>query len=236
MEKQPIMGTTYPSGLPAASYVLQDVLSRIKKPVHLLNITTLSQLRKDAHPSSYNGLNRMDCSHWCVAGLPDTWNQLLYSVFTAYFLVFLSIFFVTSNGFFYEELTEGIAIKRTEKTSHLHFYFHDIVGGKNPTAVKIAGPLNRRAQGLYAIAAQEDLSLLMVVNFAFMEGEYNGSSISILGRNPVFNDVREMPIVGGSGLFRFASGYALAHTIWFDSKTGDATVEYNVYVTTNEVS
>ncbi|XP_031284885.1 dirigent protein 22-like [Pistacia vera] len=190
-------------------------------------------------------------------------SSISYSVFTAYFFVFLSIFFVTSNGFFYEELTEGIAIKRTEKTSHLHFYFHDIVGGKNPTAVKIAGPLNStgygfgstlmmddaltegpertsklvgRAQGLYAIAAQEDVSLLMVVNFAFMEGEYNGSSISILGRNPVLNDVREMPIVGGSGLFRFASGYALAHTIWFDSKTGDATVEYNVYVTTNEVS
>ncbi|KAJ0037810.1 hypothetical protein Pint_22011 [Pistacia integerrima] len=42
MEKQPILGTTYPSGLPAASYALQDVLSRIKKPVHLVNITTLS--------------------------------------------------------------------------------------------------------------------------------------------------------------------------------------------------
>ncbi|KAJ0037532.1 hypothetical protein Pint_23835 [Pistacia integerrima] len=79
METQPIMGTTYPSGLPAASYVLQDVLSRIKKPVHLLNITTLSELRKDAHPSSYNAFKGMDCTHWCIAGLPDTWNQLLYT-------------------------------------------------------------------------------------------------------------------------------------------------------------
>ncbi|XP_044488186.1 protein trichome birefringence-like 38 [Mangifera indica] len=79
MEKQPVMGTTYPSGLPAASYVLQEVLSSIKKPVHLLNITTLSQLRKDAHPSSYNAFKGMDCTHWCIAGLPDTWNQLLYA-------------------------------------------------------------------------------------------------------------------------------------------------------------
>ncbi|KAG5539149.1 hypothetical protein RHGRI_019639 [Rhododendron griersonianum] len=63
-----------------------------------------------------------------------------------------------------------------------------------------------------------------------VQGPYNGSSISVLGRNPVLNDVREFPVVGGSGLFRLARGYALAHTIMLDFKTGDATVEYNVYV------
>ncbi|KAJ9190596.1 hypothetical protein P3X46_001781 [Hevea brasiliensis] len=77
-ETQPISGSNYSSGLPLALYVVEDVLSRIKKPVHLLNITTLSQLRKDAHPSSYNGFKAMDCTHWCIAGLPDTWNELLY--------------------------------------------------------------------------------------------------------------------------------------------------------------
>ncbi|XP_022764449.1 dirigent protein 22-like [Durio zibethinus] len=171
--------------------------------------------------------------------------------------VIFPTFYNTVNGIFCEELTEGIAIKRVEKTSHLHFYFHDVTSGKKPSAVKIAGPANSsaygfgatmmmddaltegpdissklvgRAQGLYAIAAQEEVSLLMVMNFAFIEGTYNGSSISILGRNPVFNDVREMPIAGGSGVFRLARGYALAHTIWFDYNTGDATVEYHVYV------
>ncbi|XP_061357488.1 protein trichome birefringence-like 38 [Gastrolobium bilobum] len=82
-ETQPISGSTYSTGLPPASYVLQDVLKTISKPVHLLNITTLSQLRKDAHPSSYNGFKGMDCTHWCVAGLPDTWNQLLYAALTS---------------------------------------------------------------------------------------------------------------------------------------------------------
>ncbi|MFQ6635341.1 hypothetical protein Gotur_012196 [Gossypium turneri] len=38
-----------------------------------------------------------------------------------------------------------------------------------------------------------------------------------------------MPIVGGSGIFRFARGYALAKTVWFN-KNGDAIVEYNVTV------
>uniref|UniRef100_A0A6N2N5X3 Dirigent protein n=1 Tax=Salix viminalis TaxID=40686 RepID=A0A6N2N5X3_SALVM len=148
---------------------------------------------------------------------------------------------------------------KKEKLSHLHFYFHDIVSGKNPTAVQIAradmtntsstgfglvamidDPLTMRpelssklvgrAQGIYASASQNDLGLLMTMNFAFMEGKYNGSTLSVLGRNSVMSTVREMPIVGGSGLFRFARGYAQASTHKFDIKTGDAVVEYNVYV------
>ncbi|XP_047174935.1 protein trichome birefringence-like 38 isoform X2 [Vigna umbellata] len=76
-ETRPINGSTYSAGLPKAYYVMEDVLKKITKPVHLLNITTLSQLRKDAHPSSYNLFKAMDCTHWCVAGLTDTWNELL---------------------------------------------------------------------------------------------------------------------------------------------------------------
>lgn len=82
-ETEPVSGSTYPGGSPLALQVVEDVLSTIKKPVHLLNITTLSQLRKDGHPSSYNGFKGMDCTHWCVAGVPDTWNELLYTAITS---------------------------------------------------------------------------------------------------------------------------------------------------------
>ncbi|KAG2687800.1 hypothetical protein I3760_09G067900 [Carya illinoinensis] len=79
-EGEPLSGSTYPAGTPPATAVVNNVLSRIKKPVYLLDITTLSQLRKDAHPSSYSGQHSgTDCSHWCLPGLPDTWNQLLYA-------------------------------------------------------------------------------------------------------------------------------------------------------------
>lgn len=78
-ETLPLNGSTYPGGLPRPSYVLEEVLQKIQKPVTLLNITTLSQLRKDGHPSSHNGFHGMDCTHWCVAGVVDTWNQLLYA-------------------------------------------------------------------------------------------------------------------------------------------------------------
>ncbi|CAD5185001.1 unnamed protein product [Musa acuminata subsp. malaccensis] len=87
-----------------------------------------------------------------------------------------------------------------------------------------------RAQGFYALAAKEETALLMAMNLAFVEGKYNGSTITVLGRNAVFSDVREMPVVGGSGLFRLARGYAQARTYSVDLGTRDAVVEDNVFV------
>ncbi|KAL2322583.1 hypothetical protein Fmac_026962 [Flemingia macrophylla] len=77
----PVLGVRYPGGLNQAELVLEKVLGAMKKPVQLLNITPLSQLRKDGHPSVYGfgGHRNIDCSHWCLPGVPDTWNQLLYA-------------------------------------------------------------------------------------------------------------------------------------------------------------
>ncbi|EOA37955.1 hypothetical protein CARUB_v10009422mg [Capsella rubella] len=81
-QMQPLGGSSYPSGQPPSAGVVSKVLGSMRKPVFLLDITTLSQLRKDAHPSSYGGDGGTDCSHWCLPGLPDTWNQLLYAALT----------------------------------------------------------------------------------------------------------------------------------------------------------
>ncbi|XP_008807680.1 dirigent protein 22-like [Phoenix dactylifera] len=146
-----------------------------------------------------------------------------------------------------------------QKLSHLRLFWHDVVSGPDPSAVRVAqaasanqsatgfgtlvmiddaltlGPeltskLVGRAQGFYALASKEESGLLMSMNFAFTEGKYNGSTVTILGRNTVFSEVREMPVIGGSGLFRMAQGYAQARTHSFNPKTGDAVVEYNVFV------
>ncbi|CAI9116212.1 OLC1v1017304C1 [Oldenlandia corymbosa var. corymbosa] len=79
LERRPLNSSNYPGGMPLASSVVNDVLSKISKPVILLNITTLSQLRPDGHPAIHNGIGGMDCTHWCVAGVLDTWNQLIYA-------------------------------------------------------------------------------------------------------------------------------------------------------------
>ncbi|KAM3358202.1 protein trichome birefringence-like 41 [Capsicum galapagoense] len=80
-EITPVNGSTYPSGLPIVVDIVKQVLNNMTKPgaVSLLDITKLSQLRKDGHPSKYNRFKGMDCTHWCLAGVPDTWNQILYA-------------------------------------------------------------------------------------------------------------------------------------------------------------
>ncbi|CAA7016774.1 unnamed protein product [Microthlaspi erraticum] len=149
-----------------------------------------------------------------------------------------------------------LGLYKKEKLTYLRFYWHDMLKGRNPSAVVIQQPVSNsssfgamtmmddplttdmprnstvvgQAQGIYADAAQGDICYLMIMNFAFKTGKYNGSTITILGRNPVFTKVREMPVVGGSGIFRFARGYVTAETKFFDFKGGEATVEYNCFI------
>ncbi|KAF8779237.1 hypothetical protein HU200_002917 [Digitaria exilis] len=59
--------------------------------VQILNITELSDYRKDGHPSVFrkqyvpltkeqiaNPASYADCTHWCLPGVPDVWNEFLY--------------------------------------------------------------------------------------------------------------------------------------------------------------
>ncbi|MBA0698156.1 hypothetical protein Goari_021661 [Gossypium aridum] len=191
---------------------------------------------------------------------------------TQSFIIFLILFFITiitsfsrlTVAYGYSEVfgkyisPSSLGLKR-EKLSHLHFYLHDVLSGKNVTGIRVVDgkPLTNhssqfifgdvyviddpltiepdinsktvgKAQGTYTVASQGELSLLMVTNFAFTEGKYNGSSLSVLGRNEVLSTVREMPIVGGSGVFRFARGYAQVRTQSINQAR--AIVEYNVFV------
>lgn len=72
---------TFIGGQHPAQLVLEKVLRNIAKPIYLLNVTNLSQPRPHGHPSVFGNAAQtgMDCSHWCLAGVPDTWNQLLYA-------------------------------------------------------------------------------------------------------------------------------------------------------------
>lgn len=154
---------------------------------------------------------------------------------------------------------KALGLHKKEKLTHIHFFWHDVVAGKNSTVVHVAGPplgadprasfgsvvviddpltvgpdpaskLIGRTQGIYASASQSDLSLLEIFNYVFTDGEFKGSSLSLLGRNAILEEVREMPILGGTGVFRFCRGYALLKTNMFNTTSGDAIVEYDVYV------
>ena len=81
--------------IPAIMRVVENVLEDLKARglnVQMLNITQLSEYRKEGHPSIYrkqweplteeqtsNPKTYADCAHWCLPGVSDTWNELLYA-------------------------------------------------------------------------------------------------------------------------------------------------------------
>ena len=98
METQPIVNRTPPLNIGTdwrlhgvARGVLARYLHRV--PVHFVDITGLSELRKDAHTSVHtlrqgklltpeqqaDPKTYADCIHWCLPGLPDTWNHFIYA-------------------------------------------------------------------------------------------------------------------------------------------------------------
>jgi len=144
-----------------------------------------------------------------------------------------------------------------QKVSRLHFYLHDTLSGKNVSSVQVAqasstvksptifgavfifddplteGPeptsrLAGRAQGLEGSAGQQELGLLVAMNFVFTTGKFNASSLTILGRNTALKPPSEMPIIGGTGVFRLARGFVIAKTHSLNVTTGNCVLEYSV--------
>ncbi|KAI5671625.1 hypothetical protein M9H77_11989 [Catharanthus roseus] len=89
-ETEPIKNDTYLTPYPTKMMVLERVLKGMKTRVSYLNITRMTDYRKDGHPSIYrkqsysdeerrSPLRFQDCSHWCLPGVPDAWNEILYA-------------------------------------------------------------------------------------------------------------------------------------------------------------
>ncbi|XP_047064033.1 protein trichome birefringence-like 1 [Lolium rigidum] len=89
-ETEPIKNEHYLSTYPPKMSILEDVIHKMRTPVVYLNITRLTDYRKDAHPSIYRKQHLteeerrspeiyQDCSHWCLPGVPDSWNELVYA-------------------------------------------------------------------------------------------------------------------------------------------------------------
>ncbi|KAH7664312.1 Dirigent protein [Dioscorea alata] len=97
--------------------------------------------------------------------------------------------------------------------------------GQDPNS-KVLG----QVQGLSVSAGQDKTLLVFMADFEFTSGEFNGSSISVLSRNPILETDREVAIVGGRGKFRMARGFADLHTNYMNATSNVVIVEYNVTV------
>ncbi|CAA0836261.1 Protein trichome birefringence-like 34 [Striga hermonthica] len=96
-ETEPVLKDGY-WGVATDREMMQAVESTIEKlekiglKVEYLNVTNLSDYRKDGHPSIYRKFRHppsdeqladpksySDCVHWCLPGVPDVWNHILFS-------------------------------------------------------------------------------------------------------------------------------------------------------------
>nr|XP_043624976.1 protein trichome birefringence-like 5 [Erigeron canadensis] len=91
-ETEPIKSGRIIEAYPQKMKIIEEVIQEMKFPVVLLNVTRLTNFRKDGHPSVYGknvtGLKKVstkreDCSHWCLPGVPDAWNELIYATLVA---------------------------------------------------------------------------------------------------------------------------------------------------------
>ncbi|XP_076914028.1 protein trichome birefringence-like 34 [Bidens hawaiensis] len=75
--------------------IVENTIDELKTrglKVEFINITQLSEYRKEGHPSIYrkqwgalseeqlsNPSSYSDCIHWCLPGVPDVWNEIMYA-------------------------------------------------------------------------------------------------------------------------------------------------------------
>lgn len=97
LETQPVLNYTEPLNVGSDPQMFDLVAnltrSMSKVPVTFIDITRMSEYRKDAHTSVHtvrqgkvltskqqaDPKTYADCIHWCLPGVPDIWNQILYS-------------------------------------------------------------------------------------------------------------------------------------------------------------
>lgn len=145
-----------------------------------------------------------------------------------------------------------------EKVTRLQFYVRDILSSPTPTNVGVAranstsgsptlfgqvavlddpvtigpDPGSKRigqAQGLFVLASLEDTSLHMTFTIVFTDGEYNSSTLSFVGHNSYLTKLRQISIVGGTGVFTLSRGVTFIKTVTSNS-SGDAVFQYDSVV------
>ncbi|CAL1361795.1 unnamed protein product [Linum trigynum] len=148
---------------------------------------------------------------------------------------------------------------KKQKLTHLHFYWSNFRSGPEATALIVAPILDNatfygtvalnddmltlgpdpddstsvgKARGLYHFPSDTtDLVYEMIYSFAFTYGGYNGSSLSLLGSVfPTSKTASELSVAGGTGVFRFARGYAVMNFLSFDPVRSLILNELDVYV------
>lgn len=68
------------------SDTILEVVKNVTVTINVLHVTSMTAFRSDAHVGNWSDNPSIhDCSHWCLPGVPDMWNEIILSqLFTDY--------------------------------------------------------------------------------------------------------------------------------------------------------
>ncbi|CAK9157987.1 unnamed protein product [Ilex paraguariensis] len=149
--------------------------------------------------------------------------------------------------------SEGALLRKTNLT----IYFQDRFAGPNATTVPITGipghlwtygsfgtvfcidsPITEglegsseqlaRGHGVHVTSALDGSITYVSISIVFITKESNGSTIQIQGATNQYVKVRELAVVGGTGQFRYARGFATFETAYLDMESAYAVIQCNI--------
>lgn len=83
MTQEPISETKGKDQSPFSD-IISEVVKNMTAPVTILRVTLMGAFRSDAHVGKYSDSSAVvDCSHWCLPGVPDMWNEIVFSYLLA---------------------------------------------------------------------------------------------------------------------------------------------------------
>ncbi|XP_058108879.1 dirigent protein 22-like [Magnolia sinica] len=93
-----------------------------------------------------------------------------------------------------------------------------------------------RGRGIFAASALDDSALHFMYSIVFTDGEYKGSTLQIHGldiyltEHKEFVARRELSVVSGTGLFRYARGYVVFENAFLDLSNLSSVLKLTVTV------
>ncbi|KAJ6912991.1 hypothetical protein NC651_015461 [Populus alba x Populus x berolinensis] len=139
-ETEPVLRGSILNNYPVKMKIVEEVIQEMKNPVTLLNVTSLTNFRKDGHPSIFGknvtagmkvSSRRQDCSHWCLPGMENSKFCTVQDLQCELWLCKSWSYLFNAGGCFWVASVGGLFPRRLHKVGLGSSNDHHQLNGKN---------------------------------------------------------------------------------------------------------